>query len=288
MGIINYLSENIGTLCQIVLTVIAIVTLIFTTYNFRLSVKSNEKNSKIETSNEMYDLLLRCKRITTNVNGNLTFFIVKKELWNIVDDMMEQIKPLPNTGGKKARTFTYHGVELLDDIKEAYVFLEKYFDDNIEVISRMRSDQNQVVQFDNEMLMLDICMKSKFSQNVELCDMLDEFTSNLTKYKDLCLDIVKDKEDEVRLNYLNDLASIICPEKFSKKTMKVAVTPNVSEEWNWSVTMEKHDETLDYSENNLNTYINALIINNRVALNSSKESIKEAYDKIETFISPKK
>lgn len=300
---------NIGIVCQIVLTLIAIGTLIITIYNFRLSIKSNEKNRKIETSNEMYDLLLKCKRININVNSNLTSFIVKKALWNIVDDIMKKTKPFPNDVNGEPLVYSSKEKPILDDYaplhldtKKAYTLLGNYFMNNPRIVSKIRSDQNQVMLFDEQLLLFDICMKSKFSQNIELCELLDKFIYNLKQYEELCFNIVIKKEDKMNLSYLKKLAKIICPEMY--ETARVTTEPTSSEiiealegcqitdENRQTSSNDKNEKISSSDEKNiiqerLNKYIEELMEEHKKELEIAKKSVEKSYKEIESFISPK-
>lgn len=290
------LCKNIGIICQIVLASASVVTLYISARNHAQSTSVNEKRNAIEVSNTIYELILKCTRINNNMEGNLTFYIIKKELWNTIDDTLKKITPLPNSSEEITDTLVYHNdendsndlnkdIRLEEKEKNAYEILNNYLNENILSVSKMRNDQNQTAWFDEELISLDICMISRLSQYDDLKSLLDEYISKLETYRNECKNAVNEKN---KLNYLKKIAEMINPE--CNENYGVNEDYGVFEFFKpMDITViTKSKETLIIDEkriqNELNKYINELINENIIKLDNAKADVIKAYEDLKNGI----
>lgn len=271
LGYLHYLLEDsfFEKKCQMIIAFTAFVTLLITIYNLRLSIKTKKKSSEMELRKNVYDLMLKCRKINDNVNGDLSFYLVEKELWNTIDNVLLKIDYLKHNDGKKTDIFVYRknqndkkkarDIILNANQKVAYHNVNNFLKENVSIVSKIKN--NQANYFDDDVLFLKAYMISTFTRYRKCYNLLKKYINSLNKYRNICVFAVNDIDE---LIHLKELSNIIPDYSHSNKT-----------------NMSNRKKAENKIKNKLGGYINKLINNKFELLNEAQTDIITNYYNLE-------
>lgn len=187
----TYFSIDVTDICQMLIAITSIISVYLVRKNNKLDRQSRDKANENAIRNDAYELMRKCAELKMQINGNYGFYVVKRKLWDTVYNLLLRIQD-------EQQNETENGVlsTRSDNYKKAYQKMLSLIDNNPDIVSIMRSDQNTIVQFDENIFSLNILMISKFSLYDDISTKIDDYIKALEKYSKACSKIVVSPEKD--------------------------------------------------------------------------------------------